>query len=155
MRILKTKVSFIATRFWKLLTPINMVTWMPESSRFRTPFGNQRFYGSQTMRNSAWPYFYPNFQLIQHKLSEEMSLLVRYDILGLFGNTFTADHMNSPHNRDRLLQKVETPLSPKPKIFAEIFFAFPTSTWNLARFKKKMSFIAQIVVWNRVIQDPF
>ena len=57
-----------------------------------------------------------------------MSLLVRSDILGLFGNTLTADLMNFPHNRDRFLQQVQTPLSEKPKTFFQFLFAFLKST---------------------------
>ena len=37
------------------------------------------------------------FPLIQDTLSWKTSLLVRSEILGLFGNTFTADHMYSRH----------------------------------------------------------
>ena len=97
---------------------------MPESFRFMTPFRNQRLHGSQTLMNSAWPYFYPNFTLIKKKVNQKTSVLVRSDILGLLGNTLTADHMNSPHNTVKSVQQLQTPLSPKPKISSQFLFSF-------------------------------
>ena len=67
LRILKKKISFISQIFLKLPTPKNVVTWMPESFRFITPFRTQRVHRSQTLMNFALPKFYPNFTLIQEK----------------------------------------------------------------------------------------
>ena len=64
----QTKTKFIAQIFWKLLTPKNVLTWMPESTLFRTPFGNQRVHSSQILTNSAWRHFFPNFTLIWNKI---------------------------------------------------------------------------------------
>ena len=88
---------------------------MSESPFFRTPLGKQRVHGSQTLAKSARWHFYPNFSLIQDKLSLKKSLLVRCEILGLFGNTVTADRMYFHHNGDKLTQQVQTPLSLKVK----------------------------------------
>ena len=66
---------------------------MPESFCFRTPFESQSVHGSQTQLKSARQHFYPNFLLIQSKLSYKTSLLVRSEKLGLFGNTLAANHM--------------------------------------------------------------
>ena len=44
---------------------------MPESSRFRTSFVNERVHGSQKLTNIDWRHFYPNFQLIQFKIELE------------------------------------------------------------------------------------
>ena len=71
---------------------------MPKSSCFRTTFGNQSVHGSQTLTRSARQHFYPKFPLIQDKLSEKTSLLVRSKILRLFGKTVTADYMYYRHN---------------------------------------------------------
>ena len=46
---------------------------------------------------SLWHHFYHNFPLFQEPLSLKTSLLVTSKILGLFGNTLTADHMYSRH----------------------------------------------------------
>ena len=98
---------------------------MPELSRFGTPFGNQRVYGSQTLTNCAWRHFYPNFTLIQKIY--KTSVLIISEILRLFRNTLTADRMNSPPNRDKLPHHIQRPLSAKPKTFSERYFAFSKS----------------------------
>ena len=67
-RILKKKISFVATIFWKLLTTRIVVFCIPECFCFRTPFGNQRVHGSQTLTNSAWRHFYRNSSLIRGKI---------------------------------------------------------------------------------------
>ena len=144
MSIFKRRISFIALIFYKLLTPKSVVTWMPETSCFRTPFGNQRVHGSQTLRNTAWQHFYPNFKLIRKKTSWKTSLPVRSEILGLFGNTLTTDHMNSLHNRDKSPHHIQRPLSAKPETFSGCYFAFSKSQWNFYHFQKTTSFIAQI-----------
>ena len=62
--ILKKKVSFIAQIFRRLLSPRNVVTCIPESSYFKTPFGNQRVHVSQTLLKYARQNLYPKFLLI-------------------------------------------------------------------------------------------
>ena len=74
-RILTKKTSFIAQIFWNLLTLENVVTCMRESSRFRTPFVNQRVHGSKTLTNFSWRHFYHNFTLLRKRIQlESMSL---------------------------------------------------------------------------------
>ena len=45
--------------------------------------------------------------------------------------------MNSLHNRDKLRQHLQTPLSPKRKTFARLFFAFLKSKENFPHFEEK------------------
>ena len=66
---------------------------MPVRPRFETPLENQRVHGFQSLLKSARQTFHPNFRLSQDKLSQKTSLLVRFEILALFGNTLTAAHM--------------------------------------------------------------
>ena len=46
---------------------------------------------------SQWQHFYQKFHLILDTLSWETSLFVISEVLGLFGNTLTADDMYSRH----------------------------------------------------------
>ena len=71
MPIFKTKISLVAKIFCKLLTPRDVVFRIPESFSFRTPFGNERVHESQTLTNSSWLHFYPNFPLIRDKIDLE------------------------------------------------------------------------------------
>ena len=71
------KDSFMAQIFWKSLNPKNVLPWLPKTSCFRTHFGNQRLRGSQAQLKSARHCFYPNFPLIQDKLSRKTSSWIR------------------------------------------------------------------------------
>ena len=51
-----------------------------------------------------------------------MSLLVIWEILGLFVKTLTADGKCSLRNRNNLLQPIQTQLYKKEKIFLKFFF---------------------------------
>ena len=106
--ILRKKMSFILSIFQKIVTPRNMVTWMPASSSLRTPFVSQHVLGWQTLLISARHNFHSNFPLSQDKLNHKTSLSLRCEILALFGNT-----MCSCHYWEKLLQHVPTPLSQK------------------------------------------
>ena len=79
------------------MTLKNVVIWMPESSCFRTPLKSQRVQGYEEMLKWPWQYLYPKFPLIQDRLRLKTSLLVRFETLGVFGNTLTADHMYCRH----------------------------------------------------------
>ena len=107
---------------------------MPESSCFRTPFPSQSVHRSQKLLKSERQHFYPNSPLIQHILSYKRSLLVRSEILGLFGNTLAPDHMYSRRNSEKFPQQVKTPLSEKRKTVPAICIAFLQSTRNFVHF---------------------
>ena len=106
------------------------------SSCFETHFASKGFHGSQTFLHPLLQHFYPNFLLIYHQLSWKNLPLVRSEILGLFGNTFTADRMYSPHRWEKLPQHVETQLSQKQRTFSIVFVAYLECTQNFLHFSK-------------------
>ena len=69
LRILKKKITFMVEIFLRLMSPRNMVTWMPDSSCLRTPLQSQRVHVSQTLPKSLRQHFYHNFLLTTDKLS--------------------------------------------------------------------------------------
>ena len=79
---------------------------MPEGYCSKTPFGRKRVHGSQTLMESARQHFYFNFPLLLDKLSWRTSLLMRSEILLLFVNTLTVDHIFSPQNWEKFPQQV-------------------------------------------------
>ena len=129
---LRKNISFIAKLFQKLLTLTNVVTSMLLSSCFRTAFASKRLRGCHTFLENVLKHFHPIFALIYGKLSWKTSPLVRSEILRMFGNTLTADHMYSRHRWEKLPQKVQTLLSKKRKTFFAIFIAISKSTKNFA-----------------------
>ena len=106
------------------------------------PFASKLVHRSQTLLEPPLQHFYLNFPLIHEKLSWKTSPLVRLEILRLFGNTLTADHMYSHHRSEKLPEQVERLISQKGTKFSGLFIAF----WNLHKIllilKKKITFIA-------------
>ena len=62
---------------------------MPERARFRTPLESQRVHGLQSLRKSPRQQFHLNFPLSPEQFSYKTSVLVRCEILGLFGDRLT------------------------------------------------------------------
>ena len=58
------------------MIPKYVVTWMPEISCFRTPFGSNRVKGSQTLLKSTRQHFYANFSFMSDKVRCVSCLLV-------------------------------------------------------------------------------
>ena len=83
-----------------------MITLIPLISFFRTPFASKRVHGSQTLLEPALKSFHHNFPLIYEKLIRKISALVRTEILGLFVNTLTANHMYSGHRWGKLPEQI-------------------------------------------------
>ena len=81
--------------------------------------------------------FIPIFHWSRTNWSWKYLLLVRFEILGLFGNTFTEDHLYCRHRCEKLPQEVETQLSRKRRIFSRIFITFSGSRQNFAPLENK------------------
>ena len=109
---------------------------MPESSSFKTPFHSKRVHGSQTLLKFSRQHFYLNFPFIYNKLSCKTLILVRSEILGLFGNTSTGDHMCSCHRREKFPQQVQTLLSLKLRTFSWNFIVFLQPPQNFLHLKE-------------------
>ena len=75
-------------------------------------------------------------------MSQKRCLIARSEVLGLFGNFLTADHMYSSYKWEKFQQHVQTPLSEKHKILCWIVIAFSQSTQKFVDFEKKINFIA-------------
>ena len=110
---------------------------MLESWCFRISFESQRVHRSKTLLKPALQHFYPDFLLIQDKLSWERFLLVRPEILGVFGNTLTGDHIYFCHRLEKFAEHFQTLLSQQSKKVLQIFIAILQSTQNFVHFERK------------------
>ena len=81
------------------------------------------------MLKSPWHHFHHNFQLIKDTLSWKTSLLVASEILELFGNTLTADHMYSPYYLKEISETCSNPIIAKTEnIFSSFHCIFAIYT---------------------------
>ena len=95
-------MTLVVDIFPKLETVKNMVWLMSKKSRFKTHFDSEHFKGSKTIPKSSRQHFCYIASSLRDKLSWEMSLLVIFEILGLFVNTLTADDKYSLRNTENL-----------------------------------------------------
>ena len=68
------------------------------------------------------------FLSLWEKLSWKMSLLMIYQILGLFVNTLTSDNKYSLCNSEVLQQPIQMQLSKKEMTFSQFYVPFLKST---------------------------
>ena len=91
LNILKKNKILIPNVFPKLGTVEDLFRPVSKKRRFRTSFDSQHVKGSETLVKSGWEHFCH----IQIPLSREMiwkiSPIFKFEILGLFVNTLTAD----------------------------------------------------------------
>ena len=91
LNILKKNKILIPNVFPKLGTVEDLFRPVSKKRRFRTSFDSQHVKGSETLVKSGWEHFCH----IQISLSREMiwkiSPIFKFEILGLFVNTLTAD----------------------------------------------------------------
>ena len=111
-----------------------MVTW---KTCFKTPFGNEGVHGLQILLKSARHHYYPIAPWIGDKLSCKKSTLVKFEILGLFVNTLSADEKYSSRNIQNLTQQLQTTMSQKQMTFYRIFITYVKSRTSSDDFVKK------------------
>ena len=111
-----------------------MVTW---KTCFKTPFGNEGVHGLQILLKSARHYYYPIAPWIGDKLSCKKSTLVKFEILGLFVKTLSADEKYSSRNIQNLTQQLQTTMSQKQKTFYRICITYVKSRTSSDDFVKK------------------
>ena len=102
---------------------------MPKSSYFRTHFESQRVHGHYTLLTRSWQHSYQNFPLMQNALSWKRSLLVRSEILRLFGNTLSSYHMYSRRQMKKICATGSTAIISKTEnIFSNLYCTFGMCT---------------------------
>ena len=94
--ILKRKILIITNIFLNLKTAKDVVRQMSKKDRFGTLFDSQDGKGSEKLLKSAWEQFYHIFSSLWMKLIWNISPLVRYEILGAFVKTLTAETKYPP-----------------------------------------------------------
>ena len=88
---LKKKIV-AAIAFPKLQTVKDLVRQLSKNRCFRTSFDSQHVKRSQTIVKSAWEHFYHIFPSLWQEMIRKISHWSKFEILGAFVNTLTADH---------------------------------------------------------------
>ena len=127
----------IAIVFRKLQTLKTLVRTLSEKRRFTTRFDSPHVKASQILAKCPWERFYHVFSSLSLKLIWKMSPLVLGGMVGLSGNTLTADGKYFVQNCQNFPRPIEKQWSEKRKSFSEFFVPFLVSTSNFKHFEEK------------------
>ena len=90
--IFKQKKIVIANTFPKLVTVQGLVTPLSIQRRPKTFFDSQHVKGLLTLVKSSWEHFYHIFSSLWGEIIWKTSPWLKFGIIGLFVNTWTADY---------------------------------------------------------------
>ena len=92
LNIFKKKKIVIANVFPKLTTVQGLVTPLTIQRRLKTSFDSQHVKRFHTLVKSWWEHFYHIFSSLWEEIIWKTSPWLKFGIIGLFLNTWTADH---------------------------------------------------------------
>ena len=127
----------IANVYQKLQTVKILVRPRSKKRSFRSAFDSQHVKASEILAKSPWECFYHVFSSLSGKLIWKMSPLVLAEILGVFGNTLTADVKYPVQDCENLQLPIQMQLSQKRKTFSDFFVPFLEYTSNFKHLEKK------------------
>ena len=90
-KIFKKKKIVIANVFPKLATVQGLVTPLINQRCLRTSFDSEQVKQIQTLVKSSWEHFYHIFWSLWKEIIWKISTWLKFHIIGLFANTWTAD----------------------------------------------------------------
>ena len=88
----KKKKIVIANVFPKLATVQGLVTPLTIQLRLKTSFDSQHVKRFQTLLKSSWEHFYHIFWSLWGEIIWNIFTWLKFDIIGLFANTWAADY---------------------------------------------------------------
>ena len=107
----RKKMIVIANVFPKLQTVKDLVKQLSRKHSFRTSFKNQRVNGCQTLVKSALEHFYHIFWSLWGEMIPKIFPLFKFEILGGFVNTLTADDKYPVRDCENLQFPIQMQLS--------------------------------------------
>ena len=128
----------------KLQTLKILVRPLSNKRCFRKRFDSQHVQVPEILPKSPWEQFCQVFSSFWGKLIWKKSPLVLDEILGVFGDTLTADGRYPVQYCENLLLTIQMPLSEKRKFFSEFFVPLLKFTSNFKHFVKRMIVIANV-----------
>ena len=92
LNIFKQKKIVIANVFPKLGTVQGLITPLTIQHRLKTSFESQHVKRLQTLVKSSWEHFYHIFSSMWREIIWKISPWLKFEIIRLFVNTWTADY---------------------------------------------------------------
>ena len=102
---------------------------------------------------SAWEHFYHIFSSLWGEIIWKITLLLEFEILGVFVDTLTADERCAVPECENLQFPIQMILSSTRNFFPQIFVRLMESTSNLKLFQKKKIVIANIFPKLQTVKD--
>ena len=137
LNIFKKKKIVIANVFPILATVQGLVTPLTIQRHLKTSFDSQHVKQFQTLVKSSWEHFYHIFSALWGEIIWKTSPWLKFGIIGLFVNTWTADYEYPVPVGENLPFPIQIQLSPKQKAFSWFFIPFMESASNFEHFHKK------------------
>ena len=137
LNIFKKKKIVLGNGFPKLRTVQGLVTPLTIERRLKTSFYSQQVKRFQTLVKSSWEHFYHILWSLWGEMIWNISTWLKFDIIGLFANTWTADYKYPVPDCENLLFPIQIQLSQKQETFSQFFIPFMESPSNFEHFRKK------------------
>ena len=144
LNILKKKEIVRASVFSKLVTVQGLATRLTIQRRLKTSFDSQHVKPVQTLVNYSWENFYHIFSSLRGEMIWKISPWSKFEIIGLFANTWTADYKYPVTDCANLPFPNQIQLSSKQKSFSQFFIQFMESPSNFEHYQKKEIVIANV-----------
>ena len=107
----KKKKIVIANVFPKLATVQGLVTPLTIQLRLKTSFDSQHVKRFQTLVKSSWEHFQHIFSSLWGEMIWKISTWMKFHIIGLFANTWTADYKYPVPDCENLMFPIPIQLS--------------------------------------------
>ena len=133
----KEEKIVIGNVFPKLGTAQGLFTPLTIQRRLKRSFDSQPVKRFQTLVKSSWENLYYFFSSLWGEMIWEISPWRRFEIIGLFFNTWTVDYKYPVPDCENLPFPIQIQLSSKEKTFSRFFIAFIESPSNFGHFQKK------------------
>ena len=152
LNLFKEKKIFLANVFLKLATVQGLVTPLTIQRRLKTSFDSQHVKRSQTVVKSPWERFYHTFPSLWGEIIWKISFWLKFEIIGFFVNTWTADYKYPVPDCENLPSPIQIQLSSKQKRFSSFLFHLSNLHQILNLFKEKKIFLANVFLKLATVQ---
>ena len=122
LNVFEEKMVVIANVFSRLKTVKDLVEPISKNRRFITSYDSQHVKGPQTLVKSLWEPFYHITRSLWREMTWRISPWWRFEILGVFVNTLSADDKYPLRDCGNLQFPIQMTWCEKEKIFFSIFY---------------------------------